>query len=297
MKPVTVYHYDAFSSEKNKGNPAGVVLDTEGLKEVDMQKIALEVGFNETVFVGPSSVADYHLRFFTPGHEMPLCGHATIASIYALQTKGILKDKVDITIETKAGILPIYIVDDPSAKRIYIKMEQIAPKFKDFNGSKQELAESMGLLVEDIDHDLPIVYGNTGTWTLLVPIKKLASFVEMNPDNNRFPAILNEMPRVSVHPFCFETHDAKATMHARHFSSPFSGTKEDAVTGTASGVMGAYYATYVAPASSEFNLIVEQGLEMNKDGRVHVYVKKKQAELAVSIQGTAVYVTSFIVKI
>jgi PhzF family phenazine biosynthesis protein len=53
--------------------------------------------------------------------------------------------------------------------------------------------------------------------------------------------VLKEMPGASVHPFCFETYDPNAHMHARHFSSPFSGTIEDPVTGTASGVMGAYW--------------------------------------------------------
>lgn len=48
------------------------------------------------------------------------------------------------------------------------------------------------------------------------------------------------MPKASVHPFCMKTYDRDADMHARHFSSPYSGTIEDAVTGTASGVMGAF---------------------------------------------------------
>ncbi|BBI32975.1 hypothetical protein KCTCHS21_23740 [Cohnella abietis] len=79
MKNVTVLHYDAFSDQPNKGNPAGVVLDASQLSEKDMQSIAYEVGFNETVFVVDSQVADLRLRYFTPGHEINLCGHATMA--------------------------------------------------------------------------------------------------------------------------------------------------------------------------------------------------------------------------
>ena len=44
------------------------------------------------------------------------------------------------------------------------------------------------------------------------------------------------MPKASIHPFCLETYDSDSDMHARHFSSPSSGTIADAVTGTASGV-------------------------------------------------------------
>lgn len=63
-------------------------------------------------------------------------------------------------------------------------------------------------------------------------------------------------------------------MHARHFSSPYSGTIEDPVTGTATGVMGAYYARYIDKLSDQLVLLVEQGQEMDKDGRVHVTVTK-----------------------
>ena len=50
MKSVTVYHYDAFSTEPNKGNPAGVVLNGDDLTDKEMQEIAVKVGFNETAF-------------------------------------------------------------------------------------------------------------------------------------------------------------------------------------------------------------------------------------------------------
>ena len=72
MKSVSVYHYDAFSLEANKGNPAGVVLDSEGLTDEDMQEVAKQIGFNETAFPLKSSCADFRIRYFTPGHEMDL---------------------------------------------------------------------------------------------------------------------------------------------------------------------------------------------------------------------------------
>ena len=81
------------------------------------------------------------------------------------------------------------------------------------------------------------------------------------------------MPKASIHPFCLETYDSDSDMHARHFSSPSSGTIEDAVTGTASGVMGAYFAKYITRDFEEsLNLVVEQGQEIGKNGRVMVRV-------------------------
>ncbi|RCW76868.1 PhzF family phenazine biosynthesis protein [Saliterribacillus persicus] len=264
MKSVLVYHYDAFSKEPNKGNPAGVVLNGSDLTVAEMQKIAFKVGFNETAFPIESEVADLRIRFFTPGHEMDLCGHATIATVFALTTKGLLGDKHELTIETNAGILPIEI-NKSIGGEISITMKQASPQFKEFRGSKGDLANAIGLKESDLHPELPLLYGSTGTWTLLVPIKRLNSFQKMNPHNKQFPAILKEMPHASVHPFCLETYDTNADMHARHFSSPYSGTIEDAVTGTASGVMAAFYATYIKNNRKEpLILTVEQGHEIGK---------------------------------
>lgn len=293
MKSITVYHYDAFSKEPNRGNPAGVVLNGDELSEAEMQEIAFKVGFNETAFPIKSDVADLRIRFFTPGHEMNLCGHATMATIQALKNKGILGDKTELTIETNAGILPIKI-NESIDEGILITMEQAPPEFKEFAGSKENLAKSIGLNESDLHADLPIIYGSTGTWTLLIPIKQLDGFQKMEPNNKQFPEILKEMPKSSVHPFCFETYDSHADMHARHFSSPYSGTIEDAVTGTASGVMGAFYAKYIINNFTEpLNLIIEQGHEIGKDGRVVVQVSKNNESFDVQIIGNAVYVKSF----
>ncbi len=113
----------------------------------------------------------------------------------------------------------------------------------------------------------------------------------MAPQTATFPTILKEMPKASLHPFCLEAFDKNADMHARHFSSPYSGTIEDITTGTASGVMGAYHATYIEQqGQSEKTLIVEQGQELEKDGRVQVHVKNDNGKLTISITGTAVFV-------
>lgn len=106
------------------------------------------------------------------------------------------------------------------------------------------------------------------------------------------------MPKASIHPFCLETYDNAVDMHARHFSSPYSGTVEDPVTGTASGVMGAYWAAYIDESfRSPLHLTIEQGQEINKDGRVHVQVVRHQDDVDVSITGRAVYVTTFDVAV
>ncbi|MGE7841101.1 PhzF family phenazine biosynthesis isomerase [Lysinibacillus sp. NPDC093712] len=296
MKTITVQHYDAFSHVPNMGNPAGVVVEGNQYSEQEMQEIAKMVGFNETAFAMTSETADIRIRYFTPGHEVDLCGHATMATIYALQTQGLLANKTTITIETKAGILPIRL--EEKDEKLYITMQHAAPQFEAFNGSRAALAESIGIDEDELHSDLPIVYGSTGLWTLLIPVQKLSSFKKMNPQTAKFPSILNEMPTASLHPFCLEALDETADMHARHFSSPYSGTIQDIVTGTASGVMGAYYAKYVdSNVTYPKTLIVEQGQELDRDGRVYVHVNEVDKNLDISITGTAVYVTELKVQI
>ncbi|PTE41089.1 isomerase [Staphylococcus equorum] len=287
MKSIKVYHYDAFSKKPNKGNPAGVVLNGDDLTETEMQDVAFKVGFNETAFPIASDRADLRIRYFSPKQEMELCGHATMATIYALKTNGWLENKTELTIETNVGVLPIRITKNEQ-NEIHITMKQALPQFKKFEGSSYDLAKAIGIEEVDFDDELPIMYGSTGTWTLLIPIKSLDIFNKMEPNNKVFSSILNEIPNASVHPFCLETYYEEADMHGRHFSSTFSGTIEDPVTGTASGVMGAYFAKYIKKESDmPINLIVEQGQEMNKDGQMIVNIAENNE---IEITGTAVYV-------
>jgi trans-2,3-dihydro-3-hydroxyanthranilate isomerase len=293
-KDITVYHYEAFSRVPGKGNPAGVVMDAEHLSDDEMLEIAQAVGFNESVFVLPSHCADLQLRYFTPGHEMNLCGHATMASLTALCERGFLADypkPTALTIETKAGILPILIDRSPEGD-ILICMEQAPAQFTSFEGDREKLAGVLGLESVDIATEHPIVYGSTGIWTLVVPLMGLDAMRRLIPDNDLFPQVLEEMPRASIHLFCLETYDPGAQIHGRHFSSPFSGTIEDPVTGTASGVLGAYFLKFIREHqdATEGRFVVEQGQEIGKDGRVIVEVTRREDALRVNIFGTACYV-------
>lgn len=285
---ITLYRYDAFTDEPGKGNPAGVVLETEGLTAGQMQAIAKRADYSETAFVLPSDKADLRLRYFTPGQEVPLCGHATVGSMYALREKGIIGDGT-VLVETGAGILPISVGEKDG--RIRIGMTQAAYEETAFGGSRADLAAAMGLTEKDLDERYPVVYGCTGLWTIAVPLRGLECFSRIRADNAKFPAILTERPGASVHPFCLETVMEGVDIHARHFSSPLNGFKEDPVTGTASGVMGHYYKKYIAPpVEGDLRVVMEQGLEIGKAGIVEVIVP---ADGPVRIYGTAVAVETY----
>ncbi|MGX7148760.1 PhzF family phenazine biosynthesis protein [Enterococcus ureasiticus] len=278
----TVLRVDAFTQIFGQGNPAGVVLDGDRYTSEKMQEIAKKVGFNETVFVCKSDTAAVKLRYFTPGHETPLCGHATIGAIFALFNG---KGDCQLEIETDAGILPITYED----KTQRIIMKQAEPKFIEFKGDKAALCQSLGIQMEDLHQNLPIQYGNTGSWTLLIPVVTPAVLDKMKPNPEVFPDILKEIPRSSIHPFALIS-EKDGTFIARHFSSPFSGTTEDSVTGTASGVMGAYSLNHIYTLDEDKEISVSQGQHVQSEGTVSVHVTRDiKGSHQVSISGTACF--------
>lgn len=261
------------------------MLDGDALSEAQMQAIAKQAGFLECAFVCRSDKADLRLRFFMPLQETGLCGHATVASICALMEQDARwRGKSELLVETASGVLPIRYRAETNG----VMMTQAPAQFAPFGGDREALMASIGLHVEDLDESLPLVYGSTGVWTLIVLVRDLAAFERMQPDNQRFPAVLTENPCASVHPITWETRHSEAQMHGRHFSSAFAGTTEDPVTGTASGVMGAYALRYLQPDAAAVDLVVEQGREIGKDGIVGVHAAREGEIIAVQISGTAV---------
>lgn len=277
----TVLRVDAFTTIKGLGNPAGVVLKGDRYTDFEMQRIAKKVGYNETVFVCKSDFADIRLRYFTPGHETPLCGHATIGAVFALYEG---QGNRTIFIETGVGILPIHYDD----KNKRIKMKQAIPKFIPFLGDRLTLCGILGIKETDIHSDLPIEYGNTGSWTLILPVKDKLVLDDMEPKTKEFPGILKEIPKSSIHPFSIDSKN-QGLLSARHFSSPYSGTIEDSVTGTASGVMGAYLMNHVY-TNTKKEFVVSQGKQVNSEGNVFVeIIRGKDNKHNVSISGTACF--------
>ncbi|EKS4346159.1 PhzF family phenazine biosynthesis protein, partial [Clostridium botulinum] len=77
------YVVDAFAEKVFEGNPAGVCIMKEWLPDETMQKIAIENNLSETAFAVKEGDS-YNLRWFTPGKEVDLCGHATLATAYVI---------------------------------------------------------------------------------------------------------------------------------------------------------------------------------------------------------------------
>ena len=102
----TIYQVDAFADKPFKGNPAGVMLLENAVSEEWMQNMAMEMNLSETAFVLP--VEDYfEIRFFTPTVEIPLCGHATLASAHVMYEVGLISKDESNNFKAKGGDLVI----------------------------------------------------------------------------------------------------------------------------------------------------------------------------------------------
>ncbi|RJT74401.1 PhzF family phenazine biosynthesis protein [Arthrobacter cheniae] len=101
---------DVFSAQPYRGNPVAVILDGEGLDEAAMLQVAKWTNLSETTFVLPPTTdeADYRLRIFTPGGELPFAGHPTLGSAHAwIENGGTPRDESLIVQECEAGLVEV----------------------------------------------------------------------------------------------------------------------------------------------------------------------------------------------
>ena len=100
----TIVHVDAFTAQPFSGNPAGVCLLAEAASDAWMQAVAAEMNLSETAFLLPQGQG-YTIRYFTPSVEVPLCGHATLASAHLLWEDGHVAPDEKIALYAKGGRL------------------------------------------------------------------------------------------------------------------------------------------------------------------------------------------------
>lgn len=101
-----LFQINTFTEQFNGGNPAGVIPLNKWLADEVMQAIATENGFSETAFYVPVGDA-FELRWFTPGCEVDLCGHATLASVFVIANElHVTRDRY--VFHTRSGELPVW---------------------------------------------------------------------------------------------------------------------------------------------------------------------------------------------
>lgn len=275
---VNVLKVNAFTESLEGGNPAGVVLDAPDLIDEQMRQISRTLSVSETAFVYPSTLADFKVRFFSPTVEVDLCGHATIATFFAMAVKGFVpqKENTIVTQETNVGVLPVTICSNDENTIDRIMMTQAKDIYKNIHLDISLMADSLGIDRNDIDDSLPKQIVSTGLFTLPICVKTFDDLKDMTPDFEKIKKICERVGAGSIHVFTFETIEPSSLYHARNFA-PLYGVNEDPVTGTANGAVCSYVARH--KKIKENNFICEQGDIIGRPGRVYVEIRNDKIKV------------------
>ena len=215
---------DAFTNQPFRGNPAATVLVERFPEDSLMQQIAAEMNLSETAFVQPLSNNYFHLRWFTPKQEVPLCGHATLAIAHYLRELAAINPEIPLIFSTLSGDLTISFEDH------LIVMDFPAAFYQPCSERSQKILANML-------HDLPYTALGQSEDYITVVLESEAAVQNFQPQHDLiaqldgFGFIITAIAD-SEHPYDFVSR----------FFAPTAGIPEDPVTGSAHCSLTPYWA-------------------------------------------------------
>ncbi|PRX54594.1 PhzF family phenazine biosynthesis protein [Flagellimonas meridianipacifica] len=223
MKEIETYIVDSFTDEPFKGNPAGVCIVKNELSDSEMLSIAKELGLSETAFIGEiNETNEYPIRFFSPVMEIPLCGHATLASSKVLFERNGQNSLDFVNIQN----LKLPIQRNGDFIKIGFPIYDTISKEVPF-----ELLKALG--INEVNNS---VY-NAETKILLLEIQSAEFLKNLTPDFDKLKKSHKEINGVLVTALSTK---AGFDFESRYFW-PWSGTNEDPVTGGTHTFLAKYW--------------------------------------------------------
>ncbi|NEE02989.1 PhzF family phenazine biosynthesis isomerase [Phytoactinopolyspora halotolerans] len=275
-----ILRYAAFTSDPSGGNPAGVVLDSDELSDVDMQRAALDVGYSETAFVSTidSDERHFRLRYFSPLAEVAFCGHATIATAVVLAER----DGVGaFTFETQAGTVPIHT---EKRKAVIASLTSVPTRSRPT--SDEELARLLAALrwsPDELDPDWPPHVAFAGNEHPILAADSRDRLADLNYDFDALQSLMRECGWTTVQLFWPEN---KRTIHARD-PFPVGGVIEDPATGAAAAAFGGYL-RQLDRVTKATRLTILQGEDMGRRSELIVDVTPDDPRVTVSGAATPI---------
>lgn len=216
-----LYQIDSFTQKIFKGNPAGVCIMDNPLSDEQMQDLASEMNLSETAFVtlGKDSCA---LRWFTPAREVPLCGHATLATAFVLFEEEFWPKDKQITFNTLNGQLMVGMNQDGSLTMDFPATTPI----RSTDVPLLELEKAFGGIIDE----LLSIPGE-----LILIFKDLETLLNTNPDTSYVATLAGNGVIVSA------WSDNGVYDFASRYFAPNLGIKEDPVTGFMHTILTPYW--------------------------------------------------------
>jgi trans-2,3-dihydro-3-hydroxyanthranilate isomerase len=283
MRTYRYLHLDVFTDRWFEGNQLAVFPDGRGLSADVMQRIALEMAFSETTFVlPPERGGDVRMRIFTPAEELPMAGHPTIGSTFALAHEGVIaRGRREFVFELGVGPTPVELEwdrDGPS----FAWMTQKPPAFGRSPSDLDAVAAAIGLTRADLAPGPPPQEVSCGVPFLFVRLVRRAAVDAAEPDRRAMVRLFNAERLRELGIFIFTTERGPsttvgagsddATCYSRMFA-PTLGVMEDPATGAASGPLGCYLVHHgvVSPEEGR-TLLSVQGVKMGRPSRIHISI-------------------------
>jgi PhzF family phenazine biosynthesis protein len=281
-----ILRYTAFSTDPEGGNPAGVVLNAEGLTDADQLAIAAELGYSETAFLTapPPGLAGregaYTVRYFSPRAEVSFCGHATIATAIAhAERHGI----GDLLLATMAGTVPVTVAEAPDGT-LRATLTSVEPAVHDAaEKDVTEALEALGWATADLDPAFPPKIGYAGARHLILAAATRTRLADLAYDFERLKDLMTSLDLTTVQ---LVWRESETVFHVRD-PFPVGGVIEDPATGAAAAAFGAY-ARELGLVPEESVLELHQGADMGRPGTLRVELRADDPRVRVSGTGARI---------
>jgi trans-2,3-dihydro-3-hydroxyanthranilate isomerase len=296
MKPTTLryLHLDVFTSNRFEGNQLAVFPDVPEIPAELMQRIAAEMAFSESTFIfPPAGPGDVRMRIFTPGAELPMAGHPTIGSTFALASEAkIERDRQKFTFEL--GVGPIEVSLEWSAEGLaFAWMSQLLPEFGAQAPNRAEIAAAMGVDATDLAGDHAVEVVSCGLPFLFVPLRTRAAVDAVSIDRRALASACAAagIDELGLFVFTMEKGAGDETVYSRMLAPGF-GITEDPATGSASGPLGCYLLQHGMVSAKEARQMISlQGVAMKRPSRIHISIDSDDRRITrVRVGGQSVLV-------
>ncbi|MCP4708576.1 MAG: PhzF family phenazine biosynthesis protein [Planctomycetes bacterium] len=276
------YILDVFAEEKYAGNQLAVFRGAGDLGTEQMQKLALEMNYSETTFIINETPRDggYDVRIFTPQTELPFAGHPTLGTAFLIQQEIIGQDVPEVKLNLKVGQIPVtfnYTNGQPDI----LWMRQIEPTFNDVYPPDQ-MAQVLGLNVDDFDTRFDIQEVSTGIPFTIVPLKNLDAVKRARVKEELFPNI-----KKAFLIFSPETYYEQIDLNARVFAVGY-GVTEDPATGSANGCLAGWLVRQRYFDSNQIDVQVEQGYEMGRPSQLYLRSSEQNGKFEINVGGKVI---------
>ena len=294
MRSYRYLHYDVFTDHLFGGNQLAVFLDGRGLSTETMQSIAKEMNYSESTFVLPAERpdTDVRVRIFTPAEELPMAGHPTIGTTFALARAGVIESTRD-RIVFGLGIGPIEVaVTWKRGELAFAWMSQPKPIFGEPIADRAAVAGALSIApaaITGTSHPVQVV--SSGVPFLFVPLTTRRAVDSASTNRDALVAMLEQTHTTAHGVFIFspEPGPDHATVYSRMFA-PELGVTEDPATGVASGPLGCYLVHHkIVPPEKAGTILSLQGVKMGRPSHVHIAIGTENGEISsVRVGGEAV---------